>query len=98
MRPLHRPPGRRLPTSLTSPLAEVPFCSGSESVCYRSRSIVLSGFLVGLIGSVELGLVFGRNELATEEDQGGVIEHSQVPAGIVGEDHEVSRCPYFDSG
>lgn len=61
-------------------------------------TIVLSGFLVGLIASVELGVVFGPNELATEEDQGGVIEHSQVPAGIVGENHEVSRCPYFDSG
>jgi hypothetical protein len=71
---------------------------GSGSACYRPRSIVLSGCLVGLIASVELGVVFGPNELATEEDQGGVIEHSQVPAGIVGENHEVSRCPDFDSG
>jgi hypothetical protein len=60
--------------------------------------LVAAVVLAGRIGSVEVGLVCGPNNLSTEEDQGGVIEHSQVPTGIVGEDHEVSRCPYFDSG
>lgn len=76
-----------------------PLARRVPEVCVVARDHNCSErFLVGLIGSVELGVVFGPDELATEEDQGGVIEHSQVPAGIVGEDNEVSRCPDFDSG